>query len=54
MPFPKFDPNALPRRYWALVGYPESGKSTFLTQMRSPLLVTGEDMGYRVVQHGIV
>lgn len=32
-----------PPRLWALVGYPVSGKSTFATQMRSPILVIDAD-----------
>jgi hypothetical protein len=32
-----------PPRLWALVGYPGSGKSSFATQMRGPLLVVDAD-----------
>lgn len=35
--------NKYPPRQWALVGYPESGKSTFAAQMQGPLLVVDAD-----------
>lgn len=38
MGFKKFQANKYPPRLWALVGYPGSGKSTFATAMRAPLL----------------
>jgi len=33
----------LPPRQWALVGHPDSGKSTFAAQMRTPMLVVDAD-----------
>jgi hypothetical protein len=38
-----------PPRLWALQGYPGSGKSTFATQMRGPLLVIDADQRFREV-----
>lgn len=43
MPFKRINTSALPARQWALVGYPGSGKSTFATQFRAPLLVVDAD-----------
>jgi hypothetical protein len=43
MTFQKIDPNSAPRRLWALVGHPASGKSTFAMQMRGPILVVDAD-----------
>lgn len=43
MPFKKFQQQKYPPRLWALVGYPGSGKSTFATQMRTPLLPIDAD-----------
>ena len=43
MSFQKIDPNSAPRRLWALVGHPASGKSTFAMQMRGPILVVDSD-----------
>ena len=39
MAFKKMTKPEYPPRLWALVGYPGSGKSTFATQMRAPILV---------------
>ncbi len=43
MPFQKMKPSIYPPRLWELVGYPGSGKSTFATQMRSPILPIDAD-----------
>lgn len=43
MSFKKIDPNAAPRRLWAIVGHPATGKSTFAMQMRGPILVVDSD-----------
>jgi len=43
MTFPKINPQQYPPRLWAMTGRPGSGKSTFATQMRSPLLVVDAD-----------
>lgn len=41
--FPLFKPGAYPPRQWGLVGFPNVGKSHFLTQMKQPLLVIDGD-----------
>ena len=46
MTFPVLDGTAYPPRFWALAGYPDSGKSTFATRMRGPLLVVDADMRF--------
>lgn len=46
MPFVKLKPQSYPKRMWALVGYPGSGKSTFAAQMRAPLLVVDADQRF--------
>lgn len=43
MSFKKIDPSATPRRLWAIVGHPATGKSTFAMQMRGPILVVDAD-----------
>lgn len=43
MTFKKLTKAAYPPRLWSLVGYPGSGKSTFATQMRTPVLVADAD-----------
>lgn len=43
MAFKKFQTKKYPPRLWALVGYPGSGKSTFATQMKAPLLPVDAD-----------
>lgn len=43
MGFRKMTATKYPPRLWALVGYPGSGKTTFATQMRGPLLVVDAD-----------
>ena len=40
---------ALPRRLWALVGFPGSGKSTFAAQMRGPILAIDADQRFNEV-----
>lgn len=49
MPFKKMVRQAYPPRLWGLVGYPGSGKSSFATQMRAPLLVVDADQRFREV-----
>jgi hypothetical protein len=43
MPFQKMTKPQYPPRHWALVSYPGDGKSTFATQMRTPLLPIDAD-----------
>lgn len=43
MSFKKMSKPEYPPRLWALVGYPGSGKSTFATQMKNPMLVVDAD-----------
>jgi len=43
MAFKKMTKTKYPPRLWAMVGYAGSGKSTFATQMRGPLLVVDAD-----------
>lgn len=43
MAFRKMIQPEYPLRLWALVGYPGSGKSTFASQMRAPMLVVDAD-----------
>ena len=49
MAFKKMSKTAFPPRQWALVGYPGSGKSTFSTQMRGPILPIDADHRYAEV-----
>lgn len=51
MPFKKMERPNLPPRHWILVGYPGSGKSTFATQMRTPLLPIDADHRFEEVVH---
>lgn len=51
MAFKKMNTQALPPRQWALVGYPGSGKSTFATQMKAPLLPVDADHRFAEVAH---
>ncbi len=43
MPFKKFDQPKYPRRCWAVEAYSGGGKSTFLTQLRGPILAIDAD-----------
>ena len=43
--------NIRPRRAWALIGEAGSGKSTFTTQLRGPLLIIDADARYQEVRH---
>ena len=49
MVFRVMSATSYPPRLWALVGYPGSGKSTFATQMRGPLVVVDADHRFREV-----
>src|ERR1051325_11246382 len=51
MPFKKMEKPNVPPRLWVLVGYPGSGKSTFATQMRTPLLPIDADHRFGEVVH---
>lgn len=43
MSFKKMEKPTTPPRHWVLVGFPGSGKSTFATQMKAPLLPIDAD-----------
>jgi len=43
MPFQKMSARLYPPRHWVLVGYPNSGKSTFAARMRAPILPIDAD-----------
>ena len=43
MAFRKMTPRKYPPRLWSLVGYPGSGKSSFASQMKAPMLVVDAD-----------
>jgi hypothetical protein len=47
--FRKMTKDPYPPRLWAVVGYPGSGKSSFATQMRGPLLVVDADHRFQEV-----
>jgi hypothetical protein len=49
MGFKKMQKPEYPPRLWALVGYPGSGKSTFATQMRGPILAIDADQRFSEV-----
>jgi hypothetical protein len=51
MPFKKMLSAQHPPRLWSLVGWPGSGKSTFATQMRSPILAVDSDHRFAEVLH---
>ena len=53
MPFAKIVATAqtYPRRHWALVGFPNTGKSTFAAQMRGPILAIDADQRFAEVAH---
>jgi hypothetical protein len=46
MAFKKMEKQKYPPRLWALVGFPGSGKSTFATQMRGPILPIDADQRF--------
>lgn len=43
MAFKKIDVHKLPARQWLLIGFPDSGKSSFATQMKGPILCIDAD-----------
>lgn len=49
MGFKRMTAQDYPPRLWSLVGFPGSGKSTFSTRMRGPLLTIDADQRYREV-----
>lgn len=49
MPFQKMTKAKYPPRLWGLVGYPGAGKSTFATQMKTPLVVVDADQRFNEV-----
>jgi len=49
MAFPKIKTQQYPLRLWALAGRPGSGKSTFATQMKAPILVVDADHRFNEV-----
>jgi hypothetical protein len=49
MAFRKMTKSKYPPRLWSLVGYPGSGKSTFATQMRGPILIVDADHRFEEV-----
>jgi len=49
MPFKKMEKPQYPRRLWALVGFPGSGKTTFATQLHGPLLPIDADQRFAEV-----
>jgi hypothetical protein len=51
MPFKKMTKPKYPPRLWELRGYPGSGKTTFATQMRTPLLPIDADNRFAEVVH---
>ncbi len=51
MAFKKMVKDLYPPRLWGLVGYPGSGKSSFATQMRCPLLAIDADHRFQEVLH---
>jgi len=52
MPFKKLSETQIrPARRWALVGFPGDGKSSFATQMQTPILPIDVDGRFREVEH---
>lgn len=51
MAFKKLDKRAFPPRQWLLISHPGDGKSTFSTQMRTPLLPIDADHRFAEVAH---
>lgn len=46
MPFPKFEMSRYPIRQWAAFGFPNTGKSAFLSVLKGPLLVVDADQRF--------
>lgn len=53
MSFNKMNANKLPPRQWAIVGHPNSGKSTFAAQMNGPMLVVDADHRFAEVLRNV-
>lgn len=51
MSFGNFNSRKYPVRQWAIVGYPNDGKSTFAAAMLGPLLVVDADQRFSEVAH---
>jgi hypothetical protein len=51
MGFQKFAKSQYPRRQWLIEGEPDTGKSTFVTQMRRPILPIDADQRFAEVVH---
>ncbi len=51
MPFPKMTAKQYPPRMWCLYGAPDTGKSTFVAAMQTPLLVIDADERFEEVLH---
>jgi hypothetical protein len=51
MVFQKFAKTQYPRRQWLIEGEPDTGKSTFVTQMRKPILPIDADQRFAEVVH---
>lgn len=51
MGFKKMTRAKYPPRLWSLVGYPRSGKSTFASRMRGPMVVVDADHRFTEVLH---
>lgn len=51
MAFKKMSHTKYPPRLWSLVGYPRSGKSTFASRMKGPMVVVDADHRFQEVLH---
>lgn len=51
MAFKKIDVRKFPPRQWLLIGFPDTGKSTFASQMQAPLLTIDADHRFSEVAH---
>lgn len=51
MAFKKMTQAKYPPRLWSLVGYPRSGKSTFASRMKGPMVVVDADHRFQEVLH---
>jgi hypothetical protein len=51
MVFQKYVKPQYPRRQWLIEGEPDTGKSTFITQMRKPILPIDADQRFAEVVH---